>query len=376
MSCLSSPRLNLATLCVAFICSAAIAASPPPPAASPRPAQNPRYELIDVGSIGGLVTTAQHVNDFGEVIGTANTADNLSMHAYLWREGQLEDLGTLGGNSSQGIKVNNRGQAVGNNFNFSTLNFSSAFLYRNGETQILPFDIAYAVNLRNQVVGQLTLPNPDPRGSQNSWVAVLYENGVLTQLGIFPGGSYSSAHDINNRGEIVGGSATDGFQGERAYVYRNGKMIDLGTLGGSTSSADAINALGHITGGAELSDGQGHAFLYRDGHMIDLGTVGTDRSTVGEGINDEDVVVGVSNTFPLTHAIIYINGKMHYLDEFVDPANPLAPYVTLIEGTGVNNLGWITADGYNSATGLFGGYLLRPIRTSSEALRGNDRQLK
>jgi len=153
MSCSSSPHLNLAALCVAFICSAAMAASPPPPAASPRPAQNPRYELIDVGSLGGLVTTAKHVNDFGEVIGTANTADNLSMHAYLWRDGQLEDLGTLGGNSSQGIKINNRGQAVGNNFNFNTHNFSSAFLYRNGQTQILPFDIAYAVNLQNQVVG-------------------------------------------------------------------------------------------------------------------------------------------------------------------------------------------------------------------------------
>ena len=50
--------------------------------------------------------------------------------------------------------------------------------------------------------------------------------------------------------------------------------------------------------------------------------------------------------------------------------------MTLIEGTSVNNLGWITADCYNSATGLFGGYLLRPIRPSSEALRGNDGQLK
>jgi hypothetical protein len=96
--------------------------------------------------------------------------------------------------------------------------------------------------------------------------------------------------------------------------------------------------------------------------MIDLGTVGTDGVNAGESINDEDVVVGVSNTYPVTYATIYINGKMHYLDEFVDPASPLAPYVTLIEGTSINNLGWITADGYNSATGLYGGYLLRPVR--------------
>ena len=81
--------------------------------------------------------------------------------------------------------------------------------------------------------------------------------------------------------------------------------------------------------------------------------------------------MGVSNTYPLRHAIIYINGKMHYLDEFVDPASPLAPYVTLIEGTSVNNRGVDYRHGYNSTTGLFGGYLLRPIRPSSEAPKGN-----
>lgn len=354
---LNSARLNLTALCATFVFSSAIAAPPSPSEAPTRAAWNPRYELIDVGSLGGLITTAQHVNDFGEVIGTSNTTDNVSQHAYLWRKGQMEDLGTLGGYNSQGIKVNDRGEAVGNALT-EIYPDSSAFLYSNGQAQTLPFDIAYAVNLKKQVVGVLTLPT-------SRQVAVLYQNGTLTQLGIFPGGSYSSAHDINIRGEIVGGSATDGFNGEHAYVYRDGKMIDLGTLGGPTSSADAINDFGHITGVAELNDGgnfsQQHAFLYRDGHMIDLGTVGTDGVNAGEGINDEDVVVGVSNTYPVTHATIYINGKMHYLNEFVDPASPLAPYVTLIEGTSINNLGWITADGYNSATGLYGGYLLRPV---------------
>ena len=140
----NSSRFLLTALYAALLFSSALAAPPSPPTPD-RTARNPRYELIDVGSLGGLVTTAQHVNDFGEVIGTANTADNASMHAYLWSKGQMEDLGALGGVSSQGIKVNNRGHAVGNAF---TNGFpdASAFLYSNGQAQTLPFDIAYAVN--------------------------------------------------------------------------------------------------------------------------------------------------------------------------------------------------------------------------------------
>ena len=150
---LNSARLNLTALCATFVFSSAIAAPPSPSEAPTRAAWNPRYELIDVGSLGGLITTAQHVNDFGEVIGTSNTTDNVSQHAYLWRKGQMEDLGTLGGYNSQGIKVNDRGEAVGNALT-EIYPDSSAFLYSNGQAQTLPFDIAYAVNLKKQVSAQ------------------------------------------------------------------------------------------------------------------------------------------------------------------------------------------------------------------------------
>ena len=46
---------------------------------------------------------------------------------------------------------------------------------------------------------------------------------------------------ISNRGEVVG-SASTASGVDHAYLYREGTMADLGTLGGHSSIANAINA--------------------------------------------------------------------------------------------------------------------------------------
>src|SRR5439155_2851607 len=85
---------------------------------------------------------------------------------------------------------------------------------------------------------------------------------------------------------------------------------DLGTLGGSgTSSAWAINAAGQVVGSSNA-----RAFLYSDGQMKDLGTLG--GSSVAFGINKSGQVVGVSNE----RAFLYSDGQMQDLNIMV-PAN-------------------------------------------------------
>ena len=51
-------------------------------------------------------------------------------------------------------------------------------------------------------------------------------------------------------------------------------VTDLGTLGGRTSQAIGISENGLIVGDAETAAGQTHAFLYENGVMQDLGTLG------------------------------------------------------------------------------------------------------
>jgi probable HAF family extracellular repeat protein len=81
-----------------------------------------------------------------------------------------------------------------------------------------------------------------------------------------------------------------------AFLYENGVMQDLGTLGGTDSTGRGINSNGHVTGESIPSGalGAAHAFLY-DGTMHDLGTLGGTAS-YGQDINAHDFVVGYGST--------------------------------------------------------------------------------
>ena len=81
----------------------------------------------------------------------------------------------------------------------------------------------------------------------------------ITDLGSL-GGGRTTPMGINNRGAVVGFSATvDGLT--RAFLYTGGSLVDLGTLGGDESFAYRINDKGLIVGRAQDASGRFHAFV-------------------------------------------------------------------------------------------------------------------
>jgi probable HAF family extracellular repeat protein len=136
--------------------------------------------------------------------------------------------------------------------------------------------------------------------------AFLYRDGTMTNLGTL-GGTRSTAHDINDHDQVVGSAYTTDNAFERAFLYENGTMRDLGTLGGNQSAAHAINNNGQIVGYSSLGDGTTHAFLYANGVMTDLlGSVG--GRTIAWDINNKGQVVGQYQPEDVTYAFLFSDG--------------------------------------------------------------------
>lgn len=219
------------------------------------------------------------------------------MRAFIWQDGVKEDLGTLGGTDSCAVQINQGGQAIGNSFTNSTVNPVTGlptihpFLWENGNMVDLgtlggTIGLANAMNDRGQVVGDSNLA-----GDLTSH-PFLWDRGVLTDLGTF-GGDNGRAIRLNDAGEVVGEADLPGSENHHAFLWRNRIMTDLGTLG-STSFAEWVNSKSQVVGRSRIGDPTSdlqHAFLWnRGGPMIDLNTfvpLGSDLTLIDATVINE-----------------------------------------------------------------------------------------
>ena len=190
---------------------------------------------------GDSVGAAVWINDKGQTVGVSGSCGNTQLpplvggpRAVLWENGSVLDLGNLGGACVNGCK--------------------SAALGVFGNTALF-------ISNRGLAVGASAL-----EGEQTfhafSWTK---ERGKMQDLGTVPGDYASVALAANDQGEIVGLSI-DKTGAPRAFLRRNGVMLDLNTLLPANSPiyalvAQLINSSGEIAGFGVTSSGQTHAFL-------------------------------------------------------------------------------------------------------------------
>ena|ERR1700722_784061 len=69
------------------------------------------------------------------------------------------------------------------------------------------------------------------------------EDGARSMLGTL-GGSFSIARDLNNHGEVVGGSLTEGDESFHGFVYRDNQIHDLNEFLDPENGWELLQALG------------------------------------------------------------------------------------------------------------------------------------
>lgn len=317
------------------------------------------WTIKDLGTVGGTFSEARDVNDFGQVTGDSLVASGQAYHAYIYKNGVMTDISAQPEWVNLGRGINNAGQVVG----YTATSWSqeqvkvSPFLYKDGVMKIISDNPgnAAAINDFGVVVGT-TQP-----GACCATQAFIYKNGAMSLIGTL-GGASSSANAINNLGQVVGVSDTRTHFYQHAFLYTSHHLFDLGTLGGTYSSASAINDRGQIVGESTLPNLASHAFLYSGGRMHDLGTLGSTFSRA-YGINNFGQVVGLSSTAadPTEIPFLYTNGKMVAVNAL--PGVKESGWV-LFDATAINNLGQIVGRG--SFNGQQHAYLLTPPRCDGD----------
>jgi probable HAF family extracellular repeat protein len=238
----------------------------------------PRYLVTDLGES----INAYGISNQGEVVGYAQIPKSLDLRSYVYRAGGKQLLPTLPGYKISG----------GNGIN----------------------------DLGHVVVEASRSPSKHEKHGPLGWPTrvFLWRNGKMRDLGTLGGRDSDSPH-MNNHDEVVGRSWTRrtfiaklGITSLnmticRAFLWRDGRMRDLGTLGGHDSHAAGINDRGQVVGTADTSVPEEHAFLWENGRMRDLGTAGIKSAAFG--INNKGEVVGVSGG----RAVLWQQGKMTYL---------------------------------------------------------------
>ncbi len=235
---------------------------------------------------------------------------------FFWQFPRMTALPTLGGHNGWANVINDRGEAVGTAENTTpdpncqppqVFQFKPV-TWKNGHIHELPTfggdldGVAEAVNDNGDVVG--SSGDCGPFSVNLTYLlarhALLWQNGRVTDLGNLGGDFGNIAFFVNNHGQVVGSSDLAGDETGHAFLWTRGTGIqDLGTLPGDVfSTAIGMNDASEIVGVSLDASYNLRAFLWRNGRMIDLNSVVPANSPLslmlGVTINSDGVIVGLA----------------------------------------------------------------------------------
>lgn len=276
--------------------------------------------VADLGTMGGSTCEALGINDSGVVVGALALPDGSgNMHAFLYRDGVAQDLGALPGYpNSEAVAVNKHGYVAGNS---SSPIYSQALIWHNGKVHRIPVpadgvdNLAAAINVHNDVTGTVRMTNDH----------------------------------------------------QHAFVWRDGRSVDLGTidnLSNGESAGNAINDQGQVAGFSSSAAFRSHAVVFTGGTIVDLGTIPANdafATSVATSIDNRGWVVGTSDDGGgTTYGFLWDGKKTRDLGELLDAESTAAWQI--VSAQAINKLGQITGMAISRADGLMHAYLAAQIQ--------------
>ena len=374
--------------------------------------------MTDLGALpGGGSSMSTWESDTGLIAGVSENGETdplfpgmPEVRAVFWKDGQIQDLGTLpgGGYESEAQAVNGRGQVVGAATNVvsdsnSMANADFWFWYSPYGYQTRAFlwdqesgmqDLgtlgtgtdarATLINDKGQVVG-ISYTSQAPGACAQFSLAfttgtfIWDRQGGIRDLGNL-GGTCTIPTNLSNKGLVTGFSFLAGDSYNHGFLWESGTLRDLGnTLGGNNTVANSLNENGDSVGFASLEgDASSHAILWKhDGDIVDLGTVGDDPCSTAWAINAHMQVVGFSTpvlsdcgAFDDSRPFLWEGGSMVDLNALVPPGSQLS----LVYAYSINDRGEIAGNGFD-VSGIERAFVLIPCDENHSALEGCDYSL-
>jgi probable HAF family extracellular repeat protein len=268
------------------------AAAEPPDAVDPECAELPYHAVIidSTRPLGALMRNEGiAINNAGMVAGTYNPGSDLEEWApWLWESGSTTTLSHPRAAFGHGHALNESGTMLAT---FRIDGGHRYFLYQSDTLDEVEDLSPNNLNDRGDLVGSF-------KGA-----AAVRVNGEVLTLGI---AGYSQGYAISNRREVAGAVRVNALLNTHAFLFRCGKLHDLGTLGGSSSVALDLNERGQVVGTSRDAEGIEQVFLSEDGVMKALFRY---NAAANVAINERGEVVNGEH--------LASNGRVYQLKELV-----------------------------------------------------------
>jgi probable HAF family extracellular repeat protein len=327
--------------------------------------QAQKYTAIKLQTLpGGTYTSAAHMNNAGEVVGSADDSSGLVV-AVAWNNAVPTIIFRAAFQGSAfATDINNQGVIVGDFRDTEAGVFEIGPNVNAGQAFDEGIGVA-AINDANVMVGSVA-------GHPAIWdgvdISQFPEGALPTTANNF--GADSEPTGINAAGVIVGteDDFLPDFSGTFSQAVRwkpdptthapGATVKALVGLGGLESAANAVNNNGWVVGWATLANKLQHAVLWAgNSGPFDLGTLGGKQSSAN-GVNAEGDIAGQAQTASGTwHAVLWTHLNFKATDLNLEISPTLAKQVTLTSAD-TNDRCMVLAEGVDNKTGAQESFVL------------------